>query len=184
MTPPPRISVPEWADRYRRLAKEAGSTSGKWRTSTVEASRGPMLAATEPGVHVITLMVCTQLMKTAFIENITGFHAHLDPCPMLLVQPKDEAVEAFSKERIGPLIRSTPVLRELVGSKKSRSADETLTYKAFPGGFLAMVGAGSPDNLARRPVRITMYDETDKYVITREGDPIGLGDERQASTLR
>lgn len=181
MTPPPRISVPEWADRYRRLAKEAGSTSGKWRTSTVEASRGPMLAATEPGVHVITLMVCTQLMKTAFIENITGFHAHLDPCPMLLVQPKDEAVEAFSKERIGPLIRSTPVLRELVGSKKSRSADETLTYKAFPGGFLAMVGAGSPDNLARRPVRITMYDETDKYVITREGDPIGLGDERQAT---
>lgn len=181
MTPPPRISVPEWADRYRRLAKEAGSTSGKWRTSTVEASRGPMLAATEPGVHIITLMVCTQLMKTAFIENITGFHAHLDPCPMLLVQPKDEAVEAFSKERIGPLIRSTPVLRELIGSKKSRSADETLTYKAFPGGFLAMVGAGSPDNLARRPVRITMYDETDKYVITREGDPIGLGDERQAT---
>lgn len=181
MTPPPRISVPEWADRYRKLAKEAGSTSGKWRTSTVEASRGPMLAVTEPGVHIVTLMVCTQLMKTAFIENITGFHAHLDPCPMLLVQPKDEAVEAFSKERIGPLIRSTPVLRALIGSKKSRSADETLTYKAFPGGFLAMVGAGSPDNLARRPVRITMYDETDKYVITREGDPIGLGDERQAT---
>ena len=181
MTPPPRISVPEWADRFRRLAKEAGSRSGKWRTSTVEASRGPMLAVTEPGVHIVTLMVCTQLMKTAFIENITGFHAHLDPCPMLLVQPKDEAVEAFSKERIGPLIKSTPVLRALIGSKKTRSAEETLTYKAFPGGFLAMVGAGSPDNLARRPVRITMYDETDKYVVTREGDPIGLGDERQAT---
>lgn len=173
--------MPEWADRYRRLAKEAGSTSGNWRTRTVEASRGPMLAVTEPGVHVITLMVCTQLMKTAFIENIVGYHAHLDPCPMLLVQPKDEAVEAFSKERIGPLIKSTPVLRELIGTKKTRSAEETLTYKAFPGGFLAMVGAGSPDNLARRPVRITLYDETDKYVVTREGDPIGLGDERQAT---
>lgn len=140
-----------------------------------------MLAVTEPGVHIITLMVCTQLMKTAFIENIVGFKAHLDPCPMLLVQPKDEAVEAFSKERITPLIRSTPALRKLIGSKKSRSADETLTYKAFPGGFLAMVGAGSPDNLARRPVAVTLYDETDKYVITREGDPIGLGDERQAT---
>ena len=140
-----------------------------------------MLAVTEPGVHIVTLMVCTQLMKTAFIENITGYHAHLDPCPMLLVQPKDEAVEAFSKERIGPLIKSTPVLRKLIGTKKTRSAEETLTYKAFPGGFLAMVGAGSPDNLARRPVRITMYDEVDKYVVTREGDPIGLGDERQAT---
>ncbi len=140
-----------------------------------------MLAVTEPGVHVITLMVCTQLMKTAFIENVVGYHAHLDPCPMLLVQPKDEAVEAFSKERITPLIRSTPALRKLIGSKSSRSAEETLTYKAFPGGFLAMVGAGSPDNLARRPVRITLYDETDKYIVTREGDPIGLGDERQAT---
>lgn len=140
-----------------------------------------MLAVTEPGVHVITAMVCTQLMKTALIENIVGFHAHLDPCPMLLVQPKDDAVEAFSKERIGPLIKSTPVLRELIGTKKTRSAEETLTYKAFPGGFLAMAGAGSPDNLARRPVRITLYDECDKYVITREGDAIGLGDERQAT---
>jgi len=140
-----------------------------------------MLAVTEPGVHVITAMVCTQLMKTALIENTVGYFMHLDPCPQLLVQPKDEAVEAFSKERITPLIRSTPVLRKLVGTKKTRSAEETLTYKAYPGGFLAMVGAGSPDNLARRPVRNTYYDEVDKYVITREGDPIGLGDERQAT---
>lgn len=140
-----------------------------------------MLAVTEPGVHVLSAMVCTQLMKTALIENTVGFFMHLDPCPQLLVQPKDEAVEAFSKERIGPLIRSTPVLRALVGTKKTRSADETLTYKAYPGGFLAMVGAGSPDNLARRPVRNTYYDEVDKYVVTREGDPIGLGDERQAT---
>lgn len=48
-TPPPRISVPQWADDYRKLAKEAGSTSGKWETSTVEVARGPMLAATESG---------------------------------------------------------------------------------------------------------------------------------------
>jgi phage terminase large subunit GpA-like protein len=147
----------------------------------VEIARGPMLAVTEPGVHIITAMVCTQLMKTALIENTVGYFIHLDPCPQLLVQPKDEAVEAFSKERITPLIRSTPVLRKLVGTKKTRSAEETLTYKAYPGGFLAMVGAGSPDNLARRPVRNTYYDEVDKYVVTREGDPIGLGDERQAT---
>ena len=175
------MTVPDWADKFRKLAKSAGSTSGSWRTSTVEIARGPMLAVTEPGVHVITGMVCTQLMKTALIENTVGYFMHLDPCPQLLVQPKDEAVEAFSKERIGPLIKATPVLRGLVGSKKTRSSEETLTYKAYPGGFLAMVGAGSPDNLARRPVRNTYYDEVDKYVVTREGDAIGLGDERQAT---
>ncbi|WP_081581606.1 phage terminase large subunit family protein [Pararhodospirillum photometricum] len=180
-TPPPRISVPEWADRYRRLAKEAGSTSGRWRTSTVEVARGPMLAVTEPGVHVVTVMCCTQLMKTALLENTFGYFAHLDPCPILLVQPKDEAAEQFSKERITPMVKATPVLRGLVGTGKTRSAEETLLYKAFPGGFLALVGAGSPDNLARRPVRVTLFDEVDKYPVTREGDPIALGEERTAT---
>ncbi|WP_082151145.1 phage terminase large subunit family protein [Chromobacterium sp. LK1] len=180
-TPPPRISVPEWADRYRKLAKEAGSTSGNWETATVEVARGPMLAVTEPGVHVITTMCCTQLMKTALIENVFGYFAHLDPCPILLLQPKEESAEQFSKERISPLIRVTPALRELIGSGKTRSADETLLYKSFPGGFLALAGAGSPDNLARRPIRVLLADEVDKYPVTREGDPIALAEERTAT---
>ncbi|HEY1927601.1 MAG TPA: phage terminase large subunit family protein, partial [Caulobacteraceae bacterium] len=179
-TPPPRISIPDWADRFRRHGKGAGSTAGAWRTSRVEVSRGPMLAATEPGVHVITAMVATQLLKTSLLENVFGYHAHLDPCPILLVQPKEDAAEAFSKERVQPLIAATPALREIIGSSKTRKAESTLTYKAFPGGFLALVGAGSPDNLARRPVRIVLYDEIDKYSVTKEGDPLDLGDERTA----
>jgi phage terminase large subunit GpA-like protein len=140
-----------------------------------------MLAVTEPGVHKLTAMVCTQLLKTALLENVIGYKAHLDPGPMLVVQPKEDAAEQFSKERITPLIRATPELRKLIGSGKTRNADETLLYKAFPGGFLALAGAGSPDNLARRPVCFVGYDEIDKYAITREGNPLDLGDERMAT---
>ncbi len=117
-----------------------------------------MKAVTEPGVHVITAMVCTQLMKTALLENTFGFFAHLDPCPMLLLQPKDDAAEQFSKERISPMVAATPVLRELVGSSKTRNAAETILFKTFRGGFLALAGAGSPDNLARRPIRVLLSD--------------------------
>lgn len=180
-TPPPRISVPQWADDYRKLAKEAGSTSGNWETSTVEIARGPMLAATESGVHIITVMCCTQLMKTALLENLFGYFAHLDPCPILLLQPKEEAAEQFSKERISPLVRVTPVLRNIIGDSKQKSSKETILYKAFTGGFLALAGAGSPDNLARRPIRVLLADEVDKYPITREGDPIALAEERTAT---
>lgn len=140
-----------------------------------------MLAVTEPGVHVITTMVSTQLLKTALLENIFGYFAHLDPCPMLLLQPKEDAAEQFSKERITPLVRITPVLRELIGTGRTRSSDETLLYKSFPGGFLALAGAGSPDNLARRPIRVLLSDEVDKYPVTREGDPIMLAEERTAT---
>ena len=140
-----------------------------------------MLAKTEPGVEILTAMVSTQLLKTALLENIFGYHAHIDPCPILLVQPKEDAAEAFSKERIAPMVRVTPVLKGLVGHRHTRKSEDTLTYKAFPGGFLALVGAGSPDNLARRPIRVTLYDECDKYPITKEGDPFALGDERQST---
>lgn len=181
LTPPPRLSVDAWADEFRYLAKEAGSTGGRWETATVEVARGPMKAVTEPGVHVITVMCCTQLMKTALIENTFGYFSHLDPCPMLLLQPKEEAAIQFSKERITPLIKVTPVMRELIGTAKTRNADETLLFKAFPGGFLALAGAGSPDNLARRPIRVYLADEIDKYPVTREGDPIMLVEERTAT---
>lgn len=180
-TPPPRISVPQWADTYRKLAKEAGSTSGNWETATVEIARGAMLAATESGVHTITVMCCTQLMKTALLENLFGYFAHLDPCPILLLQPKEEAAEQFSKERITPLIRVTPVLREVMTTGKKSKVTETTLYKAFTGGFLALAGAGSPDNLARRPIRVLLADEVDKYPVTREGDPITLAEERTAT---
>jgi len=89
-----------------------------------------MLAVTEPGVEVLSAMVSTQLLKTALLENIFGYHAHLNPCPILLVQPKDDAAEAFSKERIAPMIRVTPVLKGLVGHRHTRTSEDTLTFKA------------------------------------------------------
>lgn len=173
---PPRLSVPAWADKYRQLAKGFGAMSGKWETSTVEVARGPMLAVTEPGVRILTAMCATQLLKTELLLNVFGYHAHLDPCPILILQPKAESAEQFSKERLQPMISATPVLRERVGG-----ADETLTYKPFPGGFGGIAGAGSPDNLARRPIRVVLADEINKYRPTKEGDSLVLVDERMAT---
>ena len=102
-----------------------------------------MLAVTEPGVRKLTAVVATQLLKSTLIENIVGFHMDLDPCPMLIVQPKDSAALQFSKERIAPFIKATPALRGLISSK-TRNAGDTVDYKAFPGGFLGIVGGIYP----------------------------------------
>lgn len=177
-TPPSRMSVVEWADRFRYICAQEGG--GKWYTETVEAGRGPMLAVTEPGVRVLTAMVCTQMLKTSLLLNVFGYLAHLDPCPILLVQPKDEAATAFSKERIGPTIRATPALRKLIGQRKTRDDSQTNDFKPFPGGYLAIVGALSSANLASRPVRAVLYDEVDKYEALPDGDAIEIGDARMA----
>lgn len=178
---PPRMSVPEWADTYRRLSTSTGAIGGPWRTSRVEVARGPMMAVKESGVRAITLMSCTQLMKTSLIENVIGYHAHLDPCPMLLTQPKEGAVKAFSKERLVPMARATPVLAPLLGDERTRRSEDTINYKEFSGGFLALESAGSPTNLAMRAIRITLADEVDKYETTKEGDPLILLEERTST---
>jgi len=180
LRPPPRMSVVEWAEKHRKLSKES-SNGGRFLVSRVEVSRGPMLAVTEPGVQTITLQACTQLLKTTFIENVAGYFIHLDPCPILVVQPKDDAAETFSKDRLAPMIRDNEVLRKLFASQ-SRDAGNTLTHKQFPGGHITMVGANSPTNLAMRPIRLLLADEIDKYPLSagNEGPPVELAEERQA----
>ena len=93
------------------------------------------------------------------------------------MQPKDSAAEAFMHEQLSPMIRATPELRRLIGAGRavSRRSDDTKTYKGFPGGFLKCTSAGAPDNLARRPIRRAVYDEVNKDVFTKEGNPLRLG---------
>jgi phage terminase large subunit GpA-like protein len=179
--PPPRMSVPDWADTYRHLSMSAGAVGGPWQTHRVEVARGPMMAVTEPGVETITIMCCTQTMKTSVLENTLGYFAHLDPAPMLLLQPKDEMADAFSRERIAPMVANSPELRRIMGDGRTRSGEDTLRFKKFPGGFLAIASAGSPSNLAMRAIRVVLLDEIDKYEGTKEGDPVALAEERTAT---
>jgi phage terminase large subunit GpA-like protein len=178
---PAPMTLPQWADNFRILSRKNAARPGQWQTSRVEVARGPMLATDEPGVETISMMVATQLLKTSFIENAIGRAIHLDPCPILVVYPNEDAAGAFSKERLAPMISETPVLKNLVGDPKSRKSDNTIEVKHFPGGFVAMVSAGSPMNLAARPVRMVFEDEIDKYMPTKEGDPLMLAEERTST---
>lgn len=180
LAPPPILNVVEWADSYRYLSPESSSVPGKWKTSTVEPARGPMLEVNNPRCRKITLMTCTQLMKTEFINNVVGYFIHQDPSPMIVMQPTKSLSETWSKERFDKMVRDTPVLSQAVYVKGKTDSDNTIYNKTFPGGQLNIVSAGSPSELASRPVRVTLSDEIDKYPASsgKEGDPIKLIEER------
>lgn len=182
LRPPPRMSIPDWADTYRHLSSSVGAVGGRWQTHRVEVARGPMMAVTEPGVEIVSVMSCTQIMKTEVLLNTIGYIAHLDPSPILLLEPKDDMAQAFSKERFTPMVNSSPALRDLF-DQKTRNSEDTILNKKFPGGFIAMSSAGSPTNLAMRAIRVVLEDEIDKYETTKEGDPVKLAEER-TSTFR
>jgi phage terminase large subunit GpA-like protein len=180
LKPSPRLNLVEWADTYRYLSPESSSIPGKWKTSNVEAARGPMLAVTEPRVQTITVMGPTQLLKTELINNIVGYFIHQDPAPIIVMQPTGKLAEAWSKDRLDKMLRDTPALANTVKDKKSRDSDNTILHKSFPGGHVTIVGSNSPSDLAARPVRIALCDEVDKYPESagKEGDPIKLIEER------
>jgi len=139
-----------------------------------------MLAARDPKVHTVTVMCSTQLLKTELINNLVGYFVHLDPCPILVMQPTEKLAKAWSQDRLEKMVRDTPVLAEQFSTKKSRDASNTIFHKEFPGGAITMVGANTPSDLAMRPIRVLLCDEVDKYPASagKEGDPIKLVSER------
>lgn len=179
--PPPDLTVSQWADQYRYLSPESAAEPGKW--STIPFQREPLDSISNPRVYRTVIKSATQMLKTVCIENGIGFFAHLDPGPILVLQPRDADAKAFSKERIAPMIRDTPVLKSLFSDSKSRASASTIEEKLFPGGILAITSSGSPGNLARRAIRFLFCDEVDKYPSTAgsEGNPISLARKRLAT---
>lgn len=173
----------EWSDTYRQVASQTSAAPGAFKTRTQPAAFGPMRAVTAADTHTVTVMAATQVLKTELLINAACFFIHVDPSPILFVQPTQSAAEAFSKERFAPTIEATRILRELVAASRSRDSENTITHKAYPGGSIDFVGANSPTDLASRPKRIILLDEIDKYPPSAgaEGDPLKLAEER-AST--
>ena len=181
--PPPLLTVSQWADRHRRLSSEASAEPGQWRTDRAPYQRGIMDALNDPAVHTVVVMKSAQVGYTEILLNILGYYISQDPSPILLVNPTLEMSEVFSKTRLAPMLRDTPVLRGLVADAKSRDSGNTLLSKNFPGGVLAMAGANSPAGLASRPIRIVLCDEVDRFPPSAgaEGDPVNLAIKRSAT---
>ena len=181
--PPPDLTVSEWADAHRVLSPEASAEPGRWITARAEYQRGIMDAVSDPDVDAVVVMKSAQVGWTESINNVVGYHIDQDAAPILVVQPTVEMAEAWSKDRLAPMLRDTPALRGRVADPRSRDTGNTLLHKTFPGGHLTMAGANSAAGLASRPIRVVLFDEVDRYPASAgtEGDPITLGRKRTAT---
>lgn len=181
VSPPPILTVSQWADLYRRLSAESSAEPGQWNTDRAPYQREIMDSVNDPIVEEIVIMSSAQVGKTELILNIIGYYIDYDPAPMLVVQPTVKPMaEDFSKDRLAPMIRDSPTLRGKVHDVKSRASGNTILHKVFPGGHVTIGGANSPSGLASRPVRIVLMDEIDRYPASAgtEGNPIKLAEKR------
>ena len=183
LKPPPKLSVSEWADSFRKLSPESSAEVGAWHTSRAEYQREILDAVSDPSIDSVVIMSCAQVGKTEILLNLIGYHIHQDPSPILLIQPTLDMAQTFSKDRLAPMLRDTPVLQGKVADPKSRDSGNTTLKKNFFGGHITMCGANSPASLASRPVRVILADELDRWPVSAgdEGDPYELARKRSAT---
>lgn len=176
-TPPPKLSVSEWADKYRMLTSVASVEPGHWRTARAEYQRGILDAFSDPAIEQVNVCSSSQIGKTEIILGVIAYFVDQDPAPMLVMQPTLDMARSFSKDRVREMFRATPQLSRFVYDTGRREADDTILHRAFPGGHLTMVGANSAASLAARPIRVLLCDEVDRYPESAgdEGDPVTLG---------
>ena len=178
--PPPRLTVSEWANQYRYLSAESSAEPGLWSNNRAPHLIEPMdrlspYSATER----VVLKFSSQSGKTEAILNFVGFIVDLDPGPILAIQPNVTPMgEAFSKDRVKPMLRDSPSLAAKIGAAKGRTSAQTITHMVFPSGHLTIAGANSPAGLASRPIRYLVCDELDRWEVTKEGDPLLLARKR------
>ncbi len=180
LEPPKPLTISSWAAEKRRLSREASAEPGRWNLDRAPYQRSIMDAISSPGLKRVVLMTSAQIGKTEMLLNTIGYYSEHDPSPIMVVNPTDAMAQAFSKDRLAPMIRDTECLKEIYGMAKSRDTANTILHKQFPGGHITMIGANAPTNLASRPIRILLLDEVDRYPASAgtEGDPVDLADKR------
>jgi len=179
-TPPASLNPWQWADEHLVLSARSTAYPGRFRSSLTPYIRTPLEAFQDPGVRQITLCWSAQSAKTTTLMVMLGYVVDQAPGPVLLVQPSLDGVRSFSKNRLVPLIEDCP---KLVAHKTGKRFDFNSTEMILDRLTIYLQGAGSPSQLASRPIKYLFADEVDKWPeqTSKEADALNLAIERTKS---
>ena len=175
-------SVSDWAEKNLILSPVSSAEPGPYSLSRTPYLRAVLEAVTDPQVSEIVLMTSAQIGKTTAIHAILGYYIHHEPSPIMVMFPTLDLGKNWSVTRFKPMVKDTPALRGLIDFRSGQESNTALR-KTFPGGFMQVVGAGSPVMLSSQPIRILLCDEIDRYPPSAgvEGDPLELARKRTST---
>ena len=169
LTPPPDLTVSQWAEQERILPQTSSSESGRWSNE-----RTPYLVeimdclSPHHPCEDVAFMKPSQIGGTEVIINVAGYYIKHAPCPLGLFQTTEKTAERFNKQRINPSLSAMGADEFLTG--------DSLYFKEFPGGSMITGWSTSASNLRMMPLKITLNDEISGWVedCEGEGDPCDL----------
>lgn len=175
LKPPEKLTVSEWASRFRVLDSKTSAEPGKWRNTRTPYLVGIMDSFNDYEVEEIIFVKPTQVGGTETLLNMIGYIIDQDPSPVLLVNPTDVLAKYTSRNRVEPMVSLCPTLE-----KNYIKENSNVLELQFNSMYVALSGANSPSSLASKPIRFLLMDEVDKYppCSQKEADPRSLARER------
>ncbi|HDM78907.1 MAG TPA: hypothetical protein ENG51_20975, partial [Deltaproteobacteria bacterium] len=176
-SPPERLTIAEWTERYRVLTKPPSEEPGPVRLIRTPYLRPIMNACQDPRVERIVLCKSAQIAGTEAMLSVLGYYADQEPCSIMIVMSDEDTATYISRERVQKMFQASKKLSQIFVQDLASKTEIRLAN----GSYIALAWASSVAKLASRPVRILILDEVDKpgyYVKTKEGDPISLAIQR------
>ena len=180
LRPKAPILPADFAENSLILPAATNARSGPLRLTKYQREAINMVVA--PGVNTLVLRWASQCGKSTLVDGAVSYFVAQEPSSILIVQPTDAKAKSWMNERFDPLVKASPMLRELIAESDGANSN---VLKQFPGGFLAMASAYQSDSLASRATRIVCADECDRYPMSagKEGPPLEIAKKRQSTFL-
>lgn len=174
--PKENLTVSEWADENRILAREGSSEPGKWETSRTPYLREIMDHLSEDSpTSIIPFMKCSQSGGTEIGSNWLGYVMDHAKGPCAVIMPTEKSLGDWMSQKFDPMSTITPAVANVLKGRSNKSSDNNAARKRFTGGILYTKTAGSTAELKSTSLRYAIADEVDEYDWQNlQGDPLGL----------
>jgi phage terminase large subunit GpA-like protein len=172
--PAERLTPSQWAERYAVIPDNGiNPEPGPLSLDRTPYFRGVLDAIADPLVEELVFLKPTQVGYSTLLRVLLGYWIDADPGPCLVVLPDELSAKEWLDEDVRPTLEQTD---RLARHLSSRAWDTKKTAIKLASMSIFAAWAGSPQRLARRPIRYGLFDEIDKYppFSGREADPISL----------
>lgn len=179
-SPPPIVDYLKWAEENINFSEQEGPFPGPYNRRLF-GYFDEVLKALSPDdpCRVVTLAKSAQIGGTVIANIFTGGSMDMDPCHMLYVHPTENNAQRWSKLKLSPMIRSTPVLRKMFPQKSRDGSDSVLFKERIDGlGAIQISGANSPASLSQVTMKRQVQDDLSKWETNSAGDPETQADSR------
>lgn len=181
VAPPVQMGTTQWAIERRRLSPKSTARPGRYNPDLTPWVWGMHKALDDAKIWKV---VCRKSAQVAWTDgvllNYIGRRIDIDPCPMIVMFPKEGDGKRFDREKFVPMVEVTPTLASKIPVHKVRDKDNAADHKGFPGGFLNFVGSNSPGSVKSTPAPVVAIEEPDdaNSNVKDQGDTITLLEER------